>query len=371
MRTIKFIIQKEFLQIFRNRGMLPILFVMPLIQLIVLVNAATYEIKNIKVFIVDQDQTQVSQQLIGHFQASNYFTLDGHSSQIDDGKEAIHDGKVTMAVVIPRHFQRDLTKTKHAGIQLLINAVDGSAASVSQSYASAIIRDYANQLTKESGGVDISTGTIKIDDNNWYNPELKYTIYMVPGLLVVLVSMIGMFLTGMNIAREKEIGTIEQLNITPISRYQFIAGKLSPFWIIGMGELAAGIFIGWLLYSLPIVGHLWLIFGVAAIYLFVVLGLGLLISTVTETQQQAMFIAWFLMVVFILMGGLFTPLESMPLWAQKMTILNPIAQFIQVMRNVLLKGSGPLDISFQFVDLVIMAVVVNGLAIMRYRKTHA
>ena len=371
MRTIKFIIQKEFLQIFRNRGMLPILFVMPLIQLIVLVNAATYEINNIKVFIVDQDQTQVSQRLIGHFQGSKYFTLDGRSTQISDGKEAIQDGKTDMTIVIPRHFQRDLANTKHADVQLLINAVDGSAASVSQSYASAIIRNFSNQLTRESGATNITAGIIKIDDNNWYNPELKYTIYMVPGLLVVLVSMIGMFLTGMNIAREKELGTIEQLNITPISRYQFIAGKLSPFWIIGMCELAAGLFIGWVLYALPIVGHLWLVFAVAAVYLLVVLGLGLLISTVTETQQQAMFIAWFLMVVFILMGGLFTPIESMPIWAQKVTILNPIAQFIQVMRNVILKGSGPLDIRFQFVDLVIMAIIVNALAIMRYRKTHA
>ena len=371
MRTIKFIIQKEFLQIFRNKGMLPILFVMPLVQLIILVNAATYEIKNIKMYVIDQDQTQVSQRLIGHFEGSNYFTLDGRSTQIDAGKQAIQEGKVMMAIVIPRHFQRDLTTTHHAVIQLLVNAVDGSAASVSQSYASAIIRDYASQLTKESGAINISTGNIKIDDNNWYNPELKYTIYMVPGLLVVLVSMIGMFLTGMNIAREKEIGTIEQLNITPISRYQFIAGKLSPFWIIGMGELAAGLFIGWLLYAMPIVGQLWLIFAVAAVYLFVVLGLGLLISTVTETQQQAMFIAWFLMVVFILMGGLFTPIESMPIWAQKVTIFNPIAQFIEVMRNVLLKGSNVLDIRFQFVDLTIMAIIVNTLAIMRYRKTHA
>lgn len=370
MRIVRFLIQKEFLQIFRNKGMVPILFLMPLVQLIVLVNAATYEIKNIKMYIVDQDHSPASRQLAGHFRRSDYFTTVGRSTRISDGKKAIHEGNVTMTMVIPRHFQRDLMTRHHVNVQLLINSIDGSAASVSLQYAAAIIRDYNNALNGLSGQVGISPQSVSVDVRNWYNPELKYTSYMVPGLLVILVSMIGMFLTGMNISREKELGTIEQLNITPVNRYQFITGKLAPFWIIGMGELAAGIFIGWALYAMPVVGNIGLIFVVAAVFLLVVLGLGLLISTVSDTQQQAMFIAWFLMVVFILMGGLFTPIESMPLWAQKATIIDPIAQFIQVMRNILLKGSGLADIRFQFIDLIVMAIVVNALAVMRYRKTH-
>ena len=343
----------------------------PLVQLVILANAITFEVKNIQLYIVDQDQSQVSQQLISHFQHSDYFTLSGWSSQIGQGKKAIQDDKANLAMVIPHYFQRDLMTQKHASLQLLINAVDGSAASVSQTYTSAIINNFASRLTHSSGTVNISTATLKLDNHNWYNPQLKYSIYMVPGLLVLLVTMVELFMSGMNITREKELGTIEQLNITPIKRYQFISGKLLPFWIIGMAEMAVGLFVGWLIYALPFVGHLWLIFAGSAIYLLVMLGLGLLISTVTETQQQAMFVGWFLMVVFLLMSGLFTPIESMPLWAQHITIGNPVAQFIEIMRNVLMKGSNLSDLRFQFADLAVMAVIANALAVIRYRKTHA
>jgi len=186
---------------------------------------------------------------------------------------------------------------------------------------------------------------------------------------VVLVTLIGLFLSGMNVVREKEIGTIDQINVTPIKRWQFITGKLLPFWIIGLGELTVGLVISRALFHVPMLGHYYVIYLVAAIYLLVVLGMGLLISTVTESQQQAMFIAWFFIVIFVLLSGLFTPIQSMPHWAQNLTLANPVRHFVDIMRRVMLKGSDLGDIAKPFGILGAEAVVMLALAVNRYRKT--
>jgi ABC-2 type transport system permease protein len=209
---------------------------------------------------------------------------------------------------------------------------------------------------------------LHIETANWFNPEQNYQTFMVPGILVILVTLVGMFLAGMNIVKEKEIGTIEQINVSPIRKHEFIIGKLLPFWIIALVELAIGLVVGKLVFHIPFVGSLWLIFGFAGLYLLVVLGFGLLISTVTETQQQAMFIAWFFLIIFILMSGLFTPIESMPPWAQDITRLNPVAYFVDVMRLVLLKGSDVWDIRQHIAVMGGYALAVNGLAVLNYRK---
>jgi ABC-2 type transport system permease protein len=202
----------------------------------------------------------------------------------------------------------------------------------------------------------------------WYNPELDYKTFMVPGILVLLVSMIGAFLSGMNIVREKEIGTIEQLNVTPIKKHEFIIGKLLPFWIIGILEFCFGLLIARLLFNIPIEGSLLLIISGAAIYLFVVLGLGLFVSTITDTQQQAMFFAWFFMVIFIMMSGLFTPLDAIPDWAKILNKINPIAYFIDFMRKVMLIGSDLRGVLNQFLSIVVYAFISVGISVLRYRK---
>jgi ABC-2 type transport system permease protein len=210
---------------------------------------------------------------------------------------------------------------------------------------------------------------IQLSSAFWYNPELNYFTYMVPGILVLLVTVISAFLSAMNIVREKEMGTIEQINVTPIKKYQFILGKLIPFWFIALFELAFGLILAKLVFDIPMLGSLGLIFFVAGVYLFVALGLGLLISTLTNTQQQSMFLTFFFMIIFILMSGLFTPVQSMPEWAQTINLANPIAYFIDVMRMVLLKGSVFNDISRQFFSLLVLAILLNTLAVWRYRKT--
>ena len=353
--------------------MLPIIFLMPLIQLIILGNAATYEIKNIDIYIVNKDRTPVSRRLEEDFLSTKYFTISGYSSQISEAKKSMQEGDTDMILVIPRHFERDLKNKHFDKLDMLFNAENGNSAAVSQTYAQSIVQRFTRQWQRNHPSLTPvkPQKLINIDTVNWYNPELDYTSYMVPGILVILVTMIGMFLSGMNIVKEKEVGTIEQLNVTPIKRYQFIIGKLAPFWILGLGELAFGLFAAWIIFGIPMVGSLVLVFFVAAIYLLVVLGLGLFISTMTDTQQQAMFIAWFLMVVFILMGGLFTPIESMPVWAQKVTFFNPIAHFIEVMRRVLVKGAHISDIKNQIIVLGSFAIAIIALAVSRYKKVSA
>jgi len=374
MRTIKFLLRKEFLQIFRNRAMLPILFVMPIIQLLVLSFAATYELKEVDFALIDMDQSHLSRELTAKFQASGYFKLELETFDPSEAQESMNAGNVKMILRIPPDFENNLSSGKQADLQLIIDAVDGSTAGLIQSYSSSILNDLnASKLAElniETPSPQIQQAkTINVIPQNWYNPDLDYITYMVPGILVVLVSMIGVFLSGMNIVREYEIGTIEQLNVTPIQKYQFMIGKLLPFWVIGMFDLLIGLALARFGFQIPFLGSLTTILVVAGIYLIVLQSLGLLISTLTHTQQQAMFIAWFIMVIFILMGGLFTPIESMPQWAQNLTLANPIAYFIKIMRMVLLKGAGWKEIQFMVYALAAMGSGLLLISINRYKKT--
>lgn len=361
MRTIAIILRKEFRQVFRNRAMLPILFVMPVVQLLVLSFAATFEVRETPIAVVDLDGSMSSRTLVSRLDASPWFEV---SSSAGDSDAKLMAGDVGMVMTIPHDMERDLGRGTPPVIQMILDAEDGATAGIVQAYASQVIQRHSAELTLRAGG-------IRIEPRHWYNPNLEYTTFMVPGILVLLVTMIGTFLSAMNVVREKEIGTIEQLNVTPIKRYQFVTAKLLPFWVIGMVELAIGLVIARVVFDIPMEGSLALVFLLAGLYLLVMLGFGLWISTVTETQQQAMFVAWFIMVVFILMSGLFTPIESMPPWAQVLTEFNPIAHFIEIMRRILLKGAQFGDVTRQIAALSVYAVVILSLAVRQYQKRTA
>jgi len=369
MRTLKFLLQKEFLQIFRNKAMLPIMFVLPIIQLVVLVFAADFELKNITYVYVDFDKSQASQQLLAQFETSPYFKNQGAVADFEAGMSALDNNDATLFLRIPPNFARDLAKTKSAQIMLDVNSIDGQAATLSFSYANGIISQYNNRIRQEWNGLpDGLQLPVQVEKRYWFNPEMEYKNLMVPGILALLVTMIGLFLSAMNVVREKEIGTIEQINVTPIRKVHFLIGKLLPFWVIALFELAFGLTVGYLVFHIPINGSLVLLFSYASIYLLVVLGMGLWISTITETQQQAMFLAWFVMVIFLLMSGLFTPIENMPAWAQKMTWFNPVAYFVNVIRSVLLKGSTFGQMQLEFVKITVFAIAMLALAVSGYRK---
>jgi ABC-2 type transport system permease protein len=364
--------------------MLPIIFGMPIVQLLILIHAATFEVKTVPTHIVDTDKSIASRQLIEHFVSTGYFHVVQFSESMSLGEEDIKRRKAMMVLVIPPHFEKDLLTRGSAKVNIILNSLDGSAAGIAQSYSAMIIAGYSREIQMEIMSItpqmiapqtmgaspppERNAQIINIENSFWYNPELNYKHFMLPGLLVMLVSLVGLFLSSMNIVKEKEVGTIEQLNVTPIKKYQFIIGKLVPFWMIAMFELAFGLTVGKLAFGTPIVGNVGLVFLSATVYMVVVLGFGLLVSTITETQQQAMFIAWFIMVVFVLMSGLFTPIESMPGWAQTVTLFNPVAYFIEIMRRVLLKGATFVDIERQWWSLVAYAVVIISIAVRRYRK---
>ena len=351
--------------------MLPIIFVIPVVQLLVLSFAVTFEIKNINLVIVDQDHSVASRQLASKFTAPPFYHVKAYPTSYIEAEEYLKTGKAHQILIIPPRFEIDLQKESKASVQLISNAIDGSAAAIMNAYGNSIIMDYNQDIIADlSGGMEIKQ-PFNIRYSYWFNPELDYKTYMVPGILVLLVTIIGMFLSSMNVVREKEMGTIEQINVSPVKKYQFVVGKLLPFWFIALFELAFGLLLARIVSGIPIVGSLWLIFGVASVYLLAVLGIGLLISTLVETQQQAMFLAWFFAVVFIMMSGLFTPTDSMPDWAQKINIINPIAYFIKMMRMIMLKGSVFQDILKPFVSIVIYAVVSLTLAVWRYRKVAA
>ncbi len=371
MRTIVYIVQKEFIQIFRNRSMLPLIFIMPIFQLLILVNAATFEMKHIRMHVVDNDLSSYSRKMISKFQGSPFYEITGFSFSTAQAQEALQNNKTDVILEIPADFEKNLKNAKNAKVQLTINAINGTAASLTNAYSSQIIGDFNKNIITETGAQNLSgeiSKSINTTYSFWYNPELNYKTFMVPGILVLLVTLIGLLLTAMNIVREKEIGTIEQINVTPVKKYQFITGKLIPFWIIALFELAFGMIIGKLVFDIPMVGSVGLVFFVAMIYLLGIVGAGLLISTITSTQQQAMMVSFFFMIIFILMSGLFTSIESMPQWAQYFNLINPIAYFIRIIRMILLKGSGFTEILNDLAAIFGYGILMLSLAVWRYRK---
>jgi ABC-2 type transport system permease protein len=372
MKTILFLLQKEFLQISRNKAMIPIIFVMPIVQLIVLVHAATFEMKNIRMVVVDNDYSSTSKKLVEKFQRSPFFIISNRTNSYKLAEEDIKNGNADVAISIPENFEKNLIRENKDKLQLVVNAINGTSAGLINAYSISVISEFNKELAGRNGkpaAAIISQKQINTFYSFWYNPELNFKTFMVPGILVLLVTIIGFLLSGMNVVREKEIGTIEQINVTPIKKYQFIIGKLLPFWFIALFELAFGLTVGKLLFNIPMVGSLGLVFFVASIYLIVILSMGLFVSTITNTQQQSMLISFFIMMIFILMSGLFTSIENMPSWAQTITKFNPVAYFIKIMRMVLLKGSGFAEIKTEFFSLLGLAVAMLSMAVWRYRKT--
>ncbi|MFN4314904.1 MAG: ABC transporter permease [Chitinophagaceae bacterium] len=369
MRVLKFLLQKEFRQIFRDPAILRIIFVMPVIQLIVLPLAADYEVKGIRIVWLDQDQSTVSRELRYKIDASRYFNITTSAISYDKALLAIEADKADLIVQVPVNFESALMRENAGELYLAANAINGVKGNLGIAYMRQIVEEFNRQIRVSWEGpqaADIQA--IEVRSSNWYNPMMNYQLFMVPGILVILVTMVGTFLAALNIVKEKEIGTIEQINVTPVKKYQFILAKLIPFWILGLVILSIGLLIARLIYGIQPAGNLLTIYTFAAVYLLAILGLGLLVSNYTHTQQQAMLISFFLMMIFILLGGLYTSVDSMPAWAQTIVRFNPVSYFIEVMRMVVIKGSTLRDIQTHLLTMLGFAVLLNGWAVWSYRK---
>ncbi len=384
MRSILFFVRKELLQIFRNKAMLPLLFVMPIIQLLILSHVATNEVKNLKLGVSDLSHGILSQRLINKMTCSGYFAIPEktgsglpRAAQLENRDQihlALDADQVDLVILIPEDFEQNLRTGTPTEIQLLVNAINSMKAGVATTYASAIISDYQGSLQREGiiptkeELLQISRPRINIRYNHWFNPELDYKTFMVPGILALLVSMLTLLLGAMNVVREREIGTIEQIEVSPVKTPVFIVGKLLPLLIIGLVELSIGLLIAKFLFKTPMEGPLLLLYTFASLTIIAMLSLGLMISNITDTQQQAMFVAWFFMIIFVLMSGLFTPIESMPHWAQKLTYINPIAQLVSIVRLNLLKGSDWTDVGPYFRLILRLDVIYGLLAMAMFKK---
>lgn len=371
LRILRVLLRKEYLQIFRDKLMLRQMILMPFVQLFLLASAATFEVKTANVYLVDLDRSETSRGLVDRLHASGRFAVVGSSASMNPANDALLTRKAGVILGIPHGFERDVVNSRHGSVQLTFNAEDGALAGVTNSYVQQIIAAYARELGAVVRPIVVESPRIEIRTRGWYNEELDYKDYMIPGILVQLLTLVGTLLCAMNIVREKELGTLDQLNVTPLPTSAFIAAKLIPLWSIALAELTAGLMVARWIFGVPIVGSIGLIFFAACIYLIVALGIGLWVSTTVDTQQQAMFISFFLILVYLLMSGLFTPVRSMPQWAQILAEFNPVKHFIGIMRAVMLKGATLADIARPLLILAATGAIALTSAVRQYAKTSS
>ena len=368
---LRYLLEKEFKQLLRNKFLPKMIVIFPVIALLVFPWAANFEITNINLSIVDHDHSIYSQRLIQKIVSSGYFCLTDVSQSYDQALQSVERDKADVVVEIPARFEKDMQRDGQVKLLVAANTVNGTKGGLSTGYLSSIINSYAAELRQESGQ-EVNQASIvpTIDIAPYYrfNPNLNYKVFMVPALMVMILTILCGFMPALNIVSEKEIGTMEQINVTPVPKFTFIIAKLLPFWIIGAVVLSISFGIAFLVYGLAPAGHLSTIYLFALIYVLSISGFGLVISNYSDTMQQAMFVMFFFIIILILLSGLFTPITSMPQWAQDLTFVNPLKYLMQVMRLVYLKGSGIVDMLPQLGALTAFALFFNGWAVMSYRK---
>ena len=382
MNTLRFLLEKEFRQLLRNRQLMRTLLLAPLIQLILLPTAADYSVKNIAIAVTDNDHSTFSRRLIEKIVSSGYFKLTGYTATYPEALTLVEQDKADLALQIPAHFERDLVREDQKQLFVAINAIEGTKANLGGAYLQKIVSDFNDDIrvqfgystttlqrgTAAAGGSD-DPPQVSVASSNWYNPYLKFPLYMVPAILVTLVTAMVAMQSAFNIVQEKESGTIEQINVTPIRKHIFIIGKMIPFLTLGIVLFTMGLLVGRVLYGVKPLGSLWTLYGSLVIYLFAMLGLGLLLATYSGTQQQAMSLSFFFINIFNMMSGVFTAVDSMPGWAQAIVATFPPSHFIRIMRMVVLKGSGFGDIKYEIAWMVGIGLVLNVWAVLNYRKT--
>jgi ABC-2 type transport system permease protein len=391
---LKFLIEKEFKQIGRNSFIPRIIVAMPLAMMLVFPWAANQEIRDVKLSVVDNDRSATSRRLVEKVASSGYFRLTDVSATFPEALRSVESGEADIILEIAPDFERDLVVAANGSatngpaanpasrngsvtprIMIAANAVNGTKGTLGTSYLSSILSDFSAELRAEAGmgtgGVArYAIGSLSVVPRFKFNPRLDYKVFMVPALMVMLLTMLCGFLPALGIVGEKEAGTIEQMNVTPVRRISFVLAKLIPYWLIGFVVLGLCMVLAALVYGIYPLGSLPVILLFSGIYLLVVSGVGLVISNYSDTMQQAMFVMFFFIMILLLMSGLFTPVRSMPPWAQAVAAVNPLKYFIEVMRLVYLKGSGLGQLLPQLLALCGFAAAFNLWAVASYRKSN-
>jgi len=335
--------------------------------------AASYEIKNLNLSVVDNDQSTYSEQLTQKIISSNYFKLTDVSPNYNKAMKSIEKNQSDIILEIPPHFEKDIVNRQGAKVMISANAVNGMKGGIGMTYLVSIVSDFNAGIIAKLMPVtnDVSpVPTIQIDTQYRFNPHLNYRVFMVPALMVMILTMMCGFLPAISIVFEKELGTMEQINVSPVPKSLFILAKLIPFWIIGIFVISVGFLIAWAVYGLVPAGYFSTIYLFAVIYILAVSGLGIVISNYASSIQQAMFIIFFFLMLFIMLSGLYTSIDSMPEWAKWIAAFNPLKYFMDVMRSVYLKGSNPLQLMKDLSALIGFAVFFNCWAVISYHKKN-
>ncbi|MCF0165683.1 MAG: ABC transporter permease [Bacteroidales bacterium] len=367
--TLRFLIEKEFKQLLRDPFLPKLIVMLPIVVMMVFPWATTMEIKNVNVSVLDRDMSDISRRFVDKVASTSYFNVTDVSLGHSEAMQSVELGQTDMIIEIPKGFERELLTKGESSISIEANAVNGNKSSVATSYITQIIMDYASELSEgRSTGLTKGIGGISIDPYYKFNPAMDYKIPMIPALIVLIMTLIIGFLPSENIVAEKEKGTIEQINVTPVYKVSFILGKLIPYWIIGVVVLGISALVTMLCFGLVPASGWASLFLVSVIYIFSISGLGLIISNYSSSLQQAMFLIFFFIIIFLLMSGMFTPVSSMPIWAQVIAYSNPLTYYTEIMRSIYLKGSSLNDVRFQLYALVGFFVVLTTWAILSYRK---
>lgn len=372
---IKHMLVKEFIQIFRDPKMRGIVFLMPVIQLLVFGYAVTTDVKHIATAIYDLDNSAASRELVASFIKSGYFDVLEYVRDENRARNLVDRGEVRAVLRMNKGFQDELRTGRTAQLQVIVDGTDSNTAGIVVDYSAKIVGQFSQKvlLTRSSRlrGPSREPGRVEIQTRAWFNENLESRNFYVPGVIASLLMLVTLMLTSMAVVREKEIGTMEQIMVTPITPLEFILGKTVPFALIGFTDMILITVIGVFWFEIPIRGNLLLLFVAAALYLMTTLGLGLFISTVSETQQQAMMSTFFFYLPAILLSGFMFPIANMPEVIQWLTYLNPLRYFLVIIRGIFLKGVGVGVLWPQMVALAVMGVITLWWASKRFRKTLA
>ncbi|MBZ0265736.1 ABC transporter permease [bacterium] len=373
MQIIRYLVIKEFRQIFRDHMMARIIILIPFVQLLILGYAVNTDLKNVKTAIVDQDHTPQSRQLIKSMYASDLFLPAKSDVTPDNLEDRLGSDQVDLILWIPRGYAEAQSRHQSAQVGVFLDGRNSSIAGRAGGYTLGILRQENQRLLENStlnaSAFSLPIGRITATTRFFYNPDLTSRDYMIPGIVALIVTIITAFLTGMAVVKEKEVGTLEQLMVTPITPLQLIAGKTIPFLILGMIELTFATLFAVLYFKLPFTGSILLLFLGALLYIMVTLSVGVFASAVSRTQQQAMFTVWFFLVYGILTSGFFYPLENMPAFVQYLTYINPLRYFLPILRGLFLKGVGFFDIWDEYAALLTLGILFFSAAVIRFKKT--
>lgn len=364
---------KEFIQVFRDPRMRIVLFVMPMMQTVIFGYAINMDVKNIPTAIFDRDNSSESRELAERLSSSGHFRLKRHISHDSEASSLLDHGSVRVVLKIEHGFSEQLRRGETAAVQVLLDGTDSNTAGVVMGYLGQLSADYNTGLQTEyaarHGGAAHRIGRVELASRAWFNPNLESPPFYVPAVITNILFVITMLLSSMAIVREKEIGTIEQVIVTPIRKSEFILGKTLPFVLIGYIDVALISLVGTLVFDVPVRGSLWLLFLATTLFLMSSLGIGLLISTVSRTQQQAMMTAFFVIFPAMLLSGFAFPIENMPPGVQWLTMLNPLRFYMVIIRGLFLKGVGFAILWPQLAALAGIGATVMLVAVARFRKT--